>query len=337
MHARAPSKAILSGEHAVVYGKPALALAVSQYASVEIERAPDIGDGVELQLISLNSSARISFDQLCALQQQLQLRHQRFLADELPIEQVLDQPGLIFHYALSLMPDCWSALAGCRLRLRSQIPVGAGMGSSAATVTALLKAISDFAAKPLRTDLLIELVTGCEQLQHGRSSGLDPAVCGHGGLLRFEQGVVTPLQARLGQGWYLLDSGKPDCSTGQCGSQVRAQFGQSGIWEEFAAVTDALQHALQQADTRGIHASIRQNQQLLERIGVVPDPLKQQIRQLEQQGASAKISGAGAISGNQAGLVLVYAPQLTVEQLSGWSLPWQALTMDQNGACYECN
>ncbi|RDE24973.1 hypothetical protein DV711_05215 [Motiliproteus coralliicola] len=335
MHARAPSKAILSGEHAVVYGRPALALALCRYATVELEAAAGLGTDVELVLDSLNTRERVRLDQLDPLQRQLQQRHQDFLDGDLPIEAVMAQPALLFQYALSLVPECWSAIAGCRLRLSSQIPLGAGMGSSAATVTALLKAVSGYAGKPLATPQLVALVTRCEQLQHGRSSGLDPAVCGRGGMLRFQQGDVQPLPASLQQGWYLFDSGKPDCSTGQCGSQVRRQFGRSGIWDEFAEVTEQFQQALLGASPERIHASVRQNQRLLERIGVVPQSVQQQVRELEQQGASAKISGAGAVSGNRAGLVLIYAPDRTLESLSSQSAAWQPLQMDTMGAVYE--
>ncbi|WP_421862187.1 mevalonate kinase family protein [Motiliproteus sp.] len=335
MYARAPSKAILSGEHAVVYGKPALALALCRYATAEIEAAPELGDDAELHLDTLDTRVRIRLDQLAPLRRQLQQYHQQFIAGERPIETVLAQPALLFQYALSLLPDCSSTLSGRRLTLRSQIPLGAGMGSSAATVTALLKAVCGYANKPLTTEELVALVTQCEQLQHGRSSGLDPAVCGRGGLLRFQQTEIEPLPAILGQGWYLFDSGKPECSTGQCGSQVRRHFGQSGIWDEFAAITEQFQQALLAANPEQIHTSIRQNQRLLERIGVVPDRVQRLVRDLEQQGASAKVSGAGAVSGSRAGLLLIYAPELAQGGLPGGSSSWQALKMDTMGAVYE--
>ena len=64
---------------------------------------------------------------------------------------------------------------------------------------------------------------------------------------------------------------------------------------------------------------IREAEECLEELGVVPAGVRSLVRRIEAAGGAAKISGAGALSaGRSAGSLLVYHPEL--ESLSGWSL-----------------
>ncbi|MEH6648495.1 MAG: hypothetical protein V7707_00560 [Motiliproteus sp.] len=350
--ARAPAKTILSGEHAVVYGQPALALAIPRYARVSVfsfepdsplglDRAhPVNGSHCELLLVDLNSRYSLDLSQLSDFSDRCQQRHQRFIDGELPIESVLVDEADLYRYALAILnqeyPMVVSALNGCRIELCSEITIGSGMGSSAATVSALLTAVAGLVDLTLPAERLIALTTRCEMLQHGRSSGLDPAVCARGGLLQFQQGRVAMLAATLDPHWYLVDTGRPSCSTGSCTSQVRQQFGDDDIWLEFGNVTEQLVEALKQRSPAQIIDSLRANHRLLDRIRVVPEPVRRFIDAVEQQGGAAKISGAGAVSGEAGGLVLVYYsgnPDLTFHSLlesSGYS--WQPVEQDLYGA-----
>ncbi|MEH6824374.1 MAG: hypothetical protein V7629_10740 [Motiliproteus sp.] len=331
MQARAPAKAILSGEHSVVYGMPALALALPLYATVSITPGSD-PHRLELWLSDLDCRCDLDLSQLAVFQYRCEQRYQRFLDDELAIEAVLPSPSDLYHYALSIWPDAAVALAGSRIVLTSAIAIGSGMGSSAATVAAFLSAIAGHLGQPLGSDQLIGLTTRCERLQHGRSSGLDPAICARGGLLQFQQGVVERLSVQLDNNWYRVDSGRPQATTGSCTSWVRQRFGASTIWSEFAAVTRQLAAALQCRDADQIVASLRLNHRLLCRIGVVPASVQAFIKTIEQRGGAAKISGAGAISGEQGGMVLVYIPGTCAVTAVSLGYSWQRLEMDQHGA-----
>ena len=335
MRARAPAKTILSGEHAVVYGQPALAMAVPCYAHARLYRSADKQEEIRLKLVDLDRCEQLLPDTLADFRKSCEQRHRRFIAGELSIERVLETPADLYRYAIALLPELLPMLQGYTIELGSQIPIGSGMGSSAATVAALLRLLAGFSEQALSTDTLIARVTECEMLQHGRSSGLDPALCIEGGIARFQQGELQKLPLQLGEGWYLLDTGRPLSSTGQCGAVVRQQHGSSDIWSEFGALTEQLTTALSNNAGPQISQLLRANQRLLEQIGVVPEPVQRLIRQIEACGAVAKVSGAGAVTGDSAGLVLVYGPELTPLQLDSLALPWQRLSMDTLGAQFE--
>lgn len=330
MQARAPAKAILSGEHSVVYGMPALALALPLYATVSITPGTD-PHKIELLLTDLNHRTLLDPSQLLQFQQNCERRYQAFLEADLAVEAILHDPSDLYHFALSLWPEA-AALSGLRIELSSSIAIGSGMGSSAATVTALLSALAAQTGRSLSREQLIELSTHCERLQHGRSSGLDPAICARGGLIQFHQGVAEALPVQLGPHWHRVDSGRSRATTGSCTSWVKQRFGETDIWSEFGAVTRQLAVALQRQDEDLILSSLRQNHRLLCQIGVVPAAVQQFIKTIEQRGGAAKISGAGAISGDQGGMIVVYHPANLDTRLPGPGYSWQTLEMDRYGA-----
>ncbi|MDY6890853.1 MAG: mevalonate kinase [Pseudomonadota bacterium] len=323
----APGKIILSGEHAVVYGAPALALAVDRH--IHIRYRPD-----QLPRLSWHTHERtheLGLEKLAGLRRRLDNHFERYLRGELPITRILKKPAELAFYAI----DMARVLSGLdihprgSLRIDSDIPIGAGMGSSAALIAALLKLFGHFDT----LEQLMQQVRYCERLQHGRGSMVDAAAVCSGGLIRLqgEQVASLPLaQTGLGPGWFWLFTGTPASSTGAAVDAVRRHFGASGIWQEFAEVTEQVASALLAGDTP--LEPLRANHRLLSRIGVVPAPLQRFAELVEQRGGAAKICGAGALSGEQGGLMLLWLPQGTPAQLPlqpHWH--WGALKEEREG------
>jgi len=323
MHAIAPGKVILSGEHAVVYGAPALAVAARRHihARFTADSQP------EVRLSGSLLDTRYTLPSLQALVTELDRRFEQFLSGELPVNRLLDEPAQLIAYALGR----GGLATGGELELVSDLPAGAGMGSSAAAIAATLLVTEALSGHRVEQQQRFELVRYCERLQHGRGSSIDAAAVTWGGLVRVEGDQIMSLNSELGDGWYQVDTGIPTVSTGECVQQVREQHADSAIWAEFADVTGQLEQAL--GDACQVHAALRQNHRLLQQIGVVPPPVARFVAAAEALGASAKISGAGAIAGDAGGQVLLYAPNLDISSLvAEFDYSCEPLQEDSEGA-----
>jgi mevalonate kinase len=156
--ASAPGKVLLLGEHAVVYGQPALAAALRRRVFVEVEE--DAGGPVVELVAPRNEGADAA---------------------------AIDTPPELVR-AAAAMAGAGGAPGRFRARVRSELPLGAGLGSSAALGVALARAFSQIAGRdcpPERAELLaLEL----ERVFHGAPSGVDPAICARGGVILFRRG-----------------------------------------------------------------------------------------------------------------------------------------------------
>lgn len=315
MRAMAPAKIILSGEHAVVYGKPALVTAVDRFASADVTANDD--STIFFHLEDFNEKASATLDDLRDVHRHLSQRYQAFLDGSLEISAVVQRPSDLFAFLFISFIDFYHLQLdrGLRISLRSDIPVGSGMGSSAATVLSVLRAMTGFFNLRFDGRQSFALALDAEKLQHGRPSGVDPYISLNGGFARFQnqQAVNLPIPELP---FYLINTGKPASSTGECVSHVAAFFGDSPIWDDFEAVTQAMQQALVKNDLGEIQRRVRENHQMLVTIGVTPVRVQQFIAEIEKNGA-AKIAGAGSIRGDGGGMVTVFSeknPQKVAEK-----------------------
>jgi mevalonate kinase len=104
---------------------------------------------------------------------------------------------------------------------------------------------------------------------------------------------------------YLVNTGTPIVTTGQCVEKVAKHFQSSQMGDDFAVVTNAMDEALQQQSQEKVKEMIRENHKLLVQIGVVPEKVQEFILGVEKLHGAGKICGAGAVAGQQAGAVLV--------------------------------
>lgn len=142
INGKAHGKVILIGEHAVVYGHPAIALPLlSAEVSVTINRSPTMCIDCVYHQGELND-APSAIDNIRACIEASLIK--------------LNKQNETFELVIS-----------------SSIPQERGMGSSAAVANACVKAIFDFFNQPLSEDDRFELVQVSETLAHGTPSGLD--------------------------------------------------------------------------------------------------------------------------------------------------------------------
>ena len=141
----APGKIILFGEHAVVYGKPAIAIPVSDMRAVAWSEP---GDG-KLTINAIDIEKQFS----------LKNENNQFIT-----------------LAQTILQKTGSNEPSLTINLTSTLPQGSGMGSSAATSTAVCRALSGYLGVDLAANDISELVFDAEKIVHGTPSGIDNTV-----------------------------------------------------------------------------------------------------------------------------------------------------------------
>uniref|UniRef100_A0A8D2A642 Mevalonate kinase n=1 Tax=Sus scrofa TaxID=9823 RepID=A0A8D2A642_PIG len=212
----APGKVILHGEHSVVHGKVALAVALNLRTFLRLQphnsgkvslRLPNIGiqqtwDVARLQLLDT------SFLEQGDLTEQVEkLKEVAGFSKDSTNHDCLAVPAFLYLY----LTICRSqrTLPSLDIAVWSELPTGAGLGSSAAysvcLAAALLTACEEI-PNPLKdgeatgrwTEENLELINKWafqgERVIHGNPSGVDNAVSTWGGALRYQQGKISPLK-----------------------------------------------------------------------------------------------------------------------------------------------
>jgi mevalonate kinase len=308
----APGKIILSGEHAVIYQNPALAMAVNLFATTNLT----ILDTPEIifELDNLNYRAIFTKKELLKLKTEIDLRYQKFLRGEILINHVLgDSQNLVLYTFISFLEKLKINFdLGMKIKISSQIPIGSGLGSSAAIIISLFTALAAFFE--LKSDIdLFPLGKEIENLQHGKSSGLDLYLAKNGGLIFFGLNKVTRLD-NLSFPFLLINTGTPKNSTGECIAHASKYLAKKEILSSIKEVTLGLIKALKENDLFLWKEKIKANHFLLKEIGLVPKKVADFVQEIEFRSGSAKISGAGAISGDSAGMVIVFG-DLAIDNL----------------------
>ncbi|WP_155080145.1 hydroxymethylglutaryl-CoA synthase [Piscirickettsia salmonis] len=304
-HARAPGKLILSGEHAVVHGAPAIAIAINRYTTTTVSKQQQ---DLSFHFESLKHKSEYSYDKLSDLKQRIKRAHQRFMQGELGIRDVLQKPFELLQFTASHSIDMIkpSTLAhGVNIHTESDIPIGCGMGSSAAGIVSLNYAMSLFFKQRISDKEQFELSLTAENMQHGQSSGIDIMLSLHGGCRQFQQGESKTLPTPAFP-LKVINTGTPESTTGECVKATRDYFKKNpALTEQFALVTNQLEHAIINQDQANFIKAVRANHRLLCELGIVPNKVQTLISALEDTGAAAKICGAGTVTGQHAGIILV--------------------------------
>jgi mevalonate kinase len=260
-------KVILLGEHAVVYGVPALATSLKQ--------------GVQaLALPGPVGRAHLS-------------------APSWGLEATPDGSGPVATAFRVVLDELGTLERGVEVVLDPQIPLGAGLGASAALAVATIRALCALAGMALDSERLAEVALGSERVFHGNPSGLDHSLAIHGGVRYFVRtGVFEPV--RLAAGFPLLVgySGRPG-ATRDTVSRVAALYrGQRAATEKrFHAVgeiVEAGRAALEANDLAALGDCLTENHRILRGLGVSTPALDRMVDLALEAGAlGAKLTGGG--------------------------------------------
>jgi mevalonate kinase len=240
------------------------------------------------------------------------------------------------------------ALPGLALRVDSQLPIGSGFGSSAATAVGVIAGYLAFRGAALDPVRIEGLALEVERRQHGLPSGVDSAAVLFGGLLwarRLPAGGLeterlapaSPLLRRL----RVIDTGTPpEEPTGAVVAAVRDRrdrdsAGHDRLLDRIEGATLAFRAQLERPaeDAAVTLELIRECQACLEELGVVPDAVRSLVRRVAAEGGAAKVSGAGSLAGPGAGSLLIYHPD--PERIASWpflrSFPFHPVHLGADG------
>jgi mevalonate kinase len=332
MKAIAPGKLILSGEHAVVYGKPALAMAIDRSAQAVI--LPTNEEKISFSLHDYDQHEKFRIRALHEFQKRAKNNYEHFLAGDLGIKDVLVKPVELMQFVfITLLDGLHLKLdknSGIDINMSSNIPIGCGLGSSAATVLSEIRAVGHFFRVDFKPDWHYKYSLEAENMQHGHASGVDSYVSLHGGCVRFQNGngEKVPLPSIP---IFIVNTGTPQTTTGESVSRVAEEFKTSEIWDEFEEVTNKISEVIGGKDIEAMQEAVKENHKLLVKIGVVPESVQQFIKDVEKWGGAAKTCGAGAVTGDTAGIVMVIAENPPIELCQRYGYELSAVRGDPLG------
>jgi mevalonate kinase len=292
--ASAPGKIILFGEHAVVYGRPALAVPVTQvHAEVEVTSSSRPGIWFEAPDIQLNAELKT-------------------LPGDHPLA------ALVHNLLFALRVDPYPDLA---IRITSTIPVASGLGSGAAVSVALLRALASFLDHPLTDEQVSAYSFEIEKLHHGTPSGIDNTVVTNARPVYFVKG--RPIEVlRVHQPFTIVIG-----HTGLAAPTRESVADVRRLWErdpqDWEVVFDGMQ-ALAQMAREAIEAGawrhlgplMDENHALLQRLTVSSPELDRLVLAARGAGAmGAKLSGGGR-GGNMIALAPESGPRRIAEALT---------------------
>jgi mevalonate kinase len=334
MHSIAPGKIILCGEHAVVYASPALVMAVNRHAHCRIQSNDD---NIHLSLKDLDVHFSLQVKDLAKVTSHIRQRFDSFLKNKVPIRNVLQNPQDLYLLALDTFHQHHGLKSGLDLEIYSDLMIGSGMGSSAATLASLYHALYTTFDLSVELDDIYALTLETEHFQHGNPSGIDPYIATFGGFIRFEDRKPVVLDI-LPPKFHLIYTGSPSSTTGECVMAVK-KFSNSDIWQSFTDTTNLFEHAIKSGQYRLLIKAVKDNHRLLDEIGVVPARINKFICNIEHKGGAAKISGAGCIKGPHAGLVIAFMDTDPQELCHEFGYQFITITGEPHGvrtACRNC-
>jgi mevalonate kinase len=177
--ASAPGKAILFGEHAVVFGKPAIAFAVDKRATISIKKGNNI-----------NNTNNATFESpILNLKAELDL-------DEGNIKLSKGNSGIV-KYVLEAVLKRHDG-SPIDIILDMEMPIGAGLGSSAAVTVATLAALDNYHERDISVSKIAKMAHEIEIKVQGSASPLDTTISAFGGIIYLsENSEVIPLKSDL--------------------------------------------------------------------------------------------------------------------------------------------
>ncbi len=262
-------KVIITGEHSVVYGQPALVSSIDKGVKISLQKMPLLAE----------------------------VEHNAFIQNVYSIFE--KETGI---KVSNLTPE-----------IKFELPIGSGLGSSAALAHALFKElICHFSLVPFSIEKMIELVQESEKFAHQNPSGVDTIAVVVGGLLQFQKkdGTFNYSQLkkiRSKKGFLLINSGKPKETTKEMVEFVQKRV-KSNVWLEkvITEMGELSRQVIEDFENDVLNpALLHKNNIYLDELGVIGKKAQHIIKEIEHMDGIAKVTGAGGVA-EGSGMLLAY-------------------------------
>lgn len=301
--ARAHGKAILLGEHGVVFGRPALAVALDRGVVARATAVASTSDctlHIEPWGVTVVPDASSSRD--------------------------LDR-------AFAALLDAYREAPRVRVEARTELPGGAGLGSSAALSVAVLRAIDEL----LGIERMIAEVIACslawERVFHGAPSGIDSALAAEGGILVYRKGeapevVSAPKPFRICVG----DTGERSSTRSMVDAVARLRERNRAkidlVFDSMAALVRNGRLAIEAGDHAAVGQLLDLNHALLASLMLSTEVVESMCASARGAGAfGAKVTGAGG-----GGCVIALAPGKEDDVIEAWKAAGRDAWISEVGA-----
>ena len=300
-----PGKIHLMGEHAVVYGKPALLAAINLRLRVSVEAGTN---GIDIV-----SSEPPDY-----------IRH--------AIEVVKEQCKL-------------TSLPPTKITVTSDIPAGYHLGSSAAIAVGVVASLTYFLKKVWNPAAINQIAYEVEKKMHGNPSGGDNTAVTMGGFIWFRKELeflksIWQLPFNLPKNldhFFLINTGKPKETTGEMVKYVNAKCQMLNakyktLFYKNEQQTKRVAVAIKEGNEKELIDAIRLGERTLEGMGVVSRKVIPLIRKIEKSGGAAKILGGGGMA-EGVGFLLCYhqKPSLIESLCKRYNYPIRTMRLSDEG------
>jgi len=188
---------------------------------------------------------------------------------------------------------------GIAVDVECEIPIGAGLGSSASINVAIISSVAGAHGVGLDKREISKIAFTPENVLHGKSSGVDQATCAYGGIIRFQRPFnVTPISVKRPPTFLVCDTGIHHSTKNLVGAVLKKSKRETSKFEKYVSqvkeISGGAIRALQSGDSNLLGSLMYENHELLRRVGVSHPMLDKLVNKAKAAGAlGVKMTGAG--------------------------------------------
>jgi mevalonate kinase len=296
--ASAPGKVTLFGEHAVVYGHPALVVAIERRVYAFAESRED--NVIKISAKDLRVPGIVI----------------SYIGNEVVLETDYGMvlPAIAYiNKAIELTSKYLGSRKGVNIEIKSEMPVGAGLGTSAAVAISTIAAYAVANGHSLDKEEIARIGWEVEKEVQGIASPMDTSITSLGGYLRIKYGKGTVERARLNVGTELpliIGYVEREAKTKDMVAMVRERLERypdiyGDIMKLIGQVVSRAEGSLLSGDLSELGFLMNLNHSLLDALGVSTRRLNELVNVARDSGAyGAKLTGAGG-----GGCVIALVPE----------------------------